>query len=126
MLAKRNADNIVRGSAYQIGTWARKTEAETLEALKVLSSPDTKRLEPQKFEGRRIEKVEGGWLILNGEHYQEVMRSMNRKNYKAIKEREYRRRRKDKAEETQAKCDGAKQAIKEGLENENMEGGQNG
>lgn len=116
MLAKRGADNVVYGSAYQIGTWARKTEKEALEALKVLSSPDTKRLEPQKFEGRRIEKVEGGWLILNGQHYQEVMQSMKRKNYKAVKEREYRKRKKDKAELHQAVCEGAQQAIKEGFE----------
>lgn len=116
MLAKRGADNVVYASAYQIGHWARKTEKEALEALQVLASPDKKRLEPQKFEGRRIQKVEGGWLILNGQHYQEVMRSMNRKNYKATKEREYRRRRKDKADLNDAKSAGAQQAINEGFE----------
>lgn len=74
MLAIKDPDFVVRKTAYQIGRCARKTEAEVLEALEVLSSPDTKRLEPQPHEGRRIERVEGGWLILNGKKYQEKMR----------------------------------------------------
>ena len=90
MLAKKDADQVVRGTAYMIGRWARKTEKEVLEALRVLSSPDKKRLEPQPHEGRRIEKVEGGWLILNGQTYEELMRSLNRREYKTTKEREYR------------------------------------
>jgi len=69
MLAKKDSDHIVRGSAYQIGRWANKGEADVLKALKVLASPDKKRLEPQPHNGRRIEKVEDGWLMLNGEEY---------------------------------------------------------
>jgi hypothetical protein len=90
MLAKKDADHVVRGSAFNIATWARKTEKEALEALRILSSPDTKRLEPQPFEGRRIEKVEDGWLVLNGQGYQDLMRSINRRNYKTAKQAEYR------------------------------------
>lgn len=92
MLAKKDFDNIVRGTAFNIGKWACKTEAETLDALKVLSSPDTRRLEPQPFDGRRIEKVAEGWLILNGEHYQKMMTTMNRRAYKTQKQAEYRGR----------------------------------
>ena len=69
MLAKKDSDHVVRGSAYQIGRWANKDESEVLKALKVLASPDKKRLEPQPHDGRRIEKVEDGWLMLNGEEY---------------------------------------------------------
>src|SRR3982750_1865410 len=69
MLAKKNKDMVVRGTAFNIAQWAKKTEQEVLDALRILSSPDTKRIEPQQFEGRRIERVADGWLILNGKVY---------------------------------------------------------
>ena len=90
MLARKDCDHVVRASAYIIGKWARKTEAEVLEAIKVLESPHTKRIEPQPFDGRRIERVEDGWLLLNGQHYEDMMRDANLKIYKARKAREYR------------------------------------
>lgn len=83
MLAKKDRDNVCRGSAYNIAQWSRKTEAEVLDALKILSSPDTKRLEPQPFDGRRIEKVEDGWVILNGKFYQNMMVAINHRAAKA-------------------------------------------
>lgn len=73
MMAKKDADMVVRGSAFNIAQWAKKTEQETLDALKILSSPDTRRIEKQLFDGRRIERVEDGWLILNGKFYRELM-----------------------------------------------------
>ena len=82
MIAKKDLDEIVRGSAFTIGQWAKKTEAETIEALKILSSPDTKRIEPQPFEGRRIEKVAEGWLVLNGGFYRRLMGRTARREYK--------------------------------------------
>lgn len=90
MLAKKDADQIVRATAYMIGEWSKKTEAEVLDALKVLAAPDRKRIEPQPYEGRRIKKVEDGWLILNGQYYEDLMRSVNRRAYKARKQAEYR------------------------------------
>lgn len=80
MLALKDPDFIVRKTAYQIGRCARKTEKEVLAALDVLCSPDTKRLEPQPFEGRRLRKMETGWLILNGEKYQEKMKDEFRRD----------------------------------------------
>lgn len=92
MLAVKDADHIVRKSAYQIGRLSRKTEVEVLESLKVLASPDSKRLEKQQFDGRRIKLVEEGWLILNGEKYRdavrlEMRRARNRKAQAAYRER---------------------------------------
>lgn len=81
MLAKQDADHVVRGCAYEIGQWARKTEAEALDALAILAAPDTKRIEAQPFDGRRIEKVEDGWLVLNGAMYQKLMQDVNRRAY---------------------------------------------
>lgn len=91
MLALKNRDQVVPFNAFQLGRKCNKDEAEVLEALKVLSSPDTKRLEPQAFEGRRIEKVDGGWRILNGKFYEDHMRALNRRSYKAEKQAEYRK-----------------------------------
>ena len=96
MLAKKDRDQVVRGNAFNISSWAKKTEAEVLEALKILSSPDTRRLEPQPHEGRRIEKVEDGWLILNGKYYQDLMGQVNRRAKKAQYEKNRRERMKGK------------------------------
>lgn len=94
MLALKDADQVVRYNAFALGRkcWPSDEDAEArvLDALKVLSSPDKKRLEPQPHEGRRVRKVDDGWLILNGQAYEDLMRSINRKAYKAQKQREYR------------------------------------
>lgn len=81
MLAKQDSDHVVRCNAYELGKWAHKNEAVALEALAILSAPDTKRIEAQPFDGRRIEKVEDGWLILNGAMYQKIMQEVNRRAY---------------------------------------------
>ncbi len=95
MLAKKDRDNVVRGNAFNIGAWARKTEKEAMDALKILAAPDTKRVEKQANDGRRIEKVADGWLILNAEVYQNLMRQANRREYQRIKQAEYRDRKKE-------------------------------
>jgi hypothetical protein len=96
LLALKDADHVVRHTAYALGRlcWPGDPEGEArvLKALKILESPDRKRIEPQPYEGRRIEKVEGGWLMLNGQFYEDLMRSVNRKAYKAVKQAEYRER----------------------------------
>jgi hypothetical protein len=94
LLAKQDGDHVVRGSAYNIAQWSRKTEKEVLAALEVLQQPDTKRLEPQPFEGRRIERVAEGWLLLNGDKYQQMMFEVNRRAYQRQKQAEYRARKK--------------------------------
>lgn len=83
MLAKQDRDHVVRANAYNIARWALKTEEEVLSALKVLSRPDRKRKEPQPHDGRRIQRVEDGWLLLNGEKYQRMMMDMFRRAKKA-------------------------------------------
>lgn len=93
MLALKDSDHVVRFNAFGLGKRCHKDEAEVLAALKILSSPDKKRMEPQPYEGRRIEKVPEGWLVLNGQAYETLMREMNRRIYKARKEREYRQKR---------------------------------
>ena len=74
MLALKDSDHVYRGTAFRLSKRANKTENEVLDALRVLSSPDQRRQESQEFEGRRIQAVEDGWLILNGEKYREKVR----------------------------------------------------
>jgi hypothetical protein len=85
MMALKDEDHIVRLTAYQLGERAKKSEVEVLDALKILSSPDTKRVELQEFEGRRIQAVEEGWLILNGQKYRDMVQleMIRRKNRRA-------------------------------------------
>lgn len=92
MLAMKGSDHIVPFDAYGIARAAHKTEAEVIEALKILSKPDKRKLEYQPHEGRRIEKVKDGvgWLILNGQVYEDMAREISHKVYKARWAREKR------------------------------------
>ena len=92
MLALKDSDQVVRYNAFGLAQRSHKTESEVLDALKILSSPDKKRIEPQPFEGRRIEKVQDGWKILNGIAYEEMMRKLNRREYQRVKQSEYRQK----------------------------------
>ena len=103
MIAKKDRDQVVRGNAYNIAKWSRKSEAEVLDALKILAAPDTRRLEPQAHEGRRIERTEDGWKILNGRYYQDLMGDVNRRAYKA--QHEKKRRAKAKGQPASAPLD---------------------
>lgn len=91
MMAKKDKDHVCRGTAFNIGEWAKKTELQVIEAIKVLCSPDLKRIEPQPFDGRRLQRVEDGWLILNGDWYDRLAKRQMRREYKRIKQSEYRR-----------------------------------
>ena len=79
MMALKDADHIVRLTAYQIGRRCRKSEQEVMDALLILASPDKRRVEPQEFDGRRIKKVDDGWLMLNGEKYKRLAQEESRK-----------------------------------------------
>lgn len=90
LIAIKDSDQVARVSAYALGRkcWpnesdVRGTERRALEALKVLSEPDTQRVEKQAYDGRRIQKVEDGYLILNGLHYEDLMRKYSERARKA-------------------------------------------
>jgi hypothetical protein len=89
MLARRQADHVVYADAYKLKKWANITMEETEDALRILSQPDERR-KGQEHEGRRIQKVEGGWLILNGQKYQDLMRMISERVRKARWARENR------------------------------------
>lgn len=60
--------------AENLAARARVTLEETREAIRAFESPDPYGLE-QEYEGRRIERIEGGWLILNAEKYAKLVTS---------------------------------------------------
>jgi hypothetical protein len=90
MLAVKDADHVCRLDAYRIakkcnfrGKDGRVDEIKVLDILKVLASPDKRRVAEQEFEGRRIKAVEDGWLVLNGEKYRSmVKREMERARWR--------------------------------------------
>lgn len=90
LLALKDSDHVVRLSAFKIASRANMSEQEVLDGLNILSAPDTKRLEPQPFDGRRIERVEEGWLVLNGEAYKKKAMELSRRIMKAKSEKERR------------------------------------
>ena len=79
MLATKDSDHICRLDAFRIHKKCNIDELKVLDMLKILASPDSRRREVQKFEGRRIEAVEDGWLILNGEKYRKMVSDEMRK-----------------------------------------------
>jgi len=118
MLALKDSDHIVRWSAFALARKANKTEKEVLAALKALSSPDKRRLEKQPFDGRRIQKVEDGWLILNGELYRKKMQEeMKKARWRRAQEA---KRRRDGAKGRSTPLPGEMRAV-EAMENGNHE-----
>jgi hypothetical protein len=67
-LALKNKEGYVRASFSGIQRAANVTVDECIEAIMVLESPDSDSRTPD-YEGRRIEKIEGGWIVLNHEKY---------------------------------------------------------
>lgn len=98
MLALKDSDDVCRCNAYQLARRARKTESEVLEALKILSSPDARRIEPQENDGRRIMAVEDGWFILNGAKYREMVQDEMKKARWRRAQAQKRKKERDKKE----------------------------
>ena len=63
-------------------------------AIQVLESPDKDSSDPEN-EGRRLERIPGGWMVLNAEKYRAIVtRAINQENTRArvAKHREKKRR----------------------------------
>lgn len=87
MLALRNQHHVVEASVPGLAQMAGVPVPAVEKALKLFLAPDPYS-RTKDFEGRRIEAVEGGWRLLNGEKYRAKGRSTERTEYF----REYRRR----------------------------------
>jgi hypothetical protein len=82
MLAIADHDGIVSAAVPGLASVAHVDVGSTEKALKNLASPD-EYSRTQDFEGRRIEVIDGGWLILNYEKYRKMLSEEERKEYKA-------------------------------------------
>jgi hypothetical protein len=118
MLALKDERHMVEASVPGLADLARVSVVDCERALELFQRPD-KWSRNQEQGGRRIEKVDGGWLILNGEYYRQKMSADDRREYQRNYKREYRRRRKGLGEE--GLVAGGAAALRDGLEGE--EGG---
>lgn len=83
MLAVKDRNYVVWGDSFKLAKRFNMREKEVITGLQILQSPDTRRIGPQEFEGRRIESVEGGWKLLNGEKYRNLISTPERRAKKA-------------------------------------------
>jgi len=68
MLAMKDKDGFVKGSVGNMAHMARVTTGEAKKAIDALESPDEDSTTADN-EGKRIERVQGGWIVLNHELY---------------------------------------------------------
>lgn len=91
LLAMADKFGVADGSVPGIATLARVTQPDCQKALAKLQAPD-KDSRSDEYEGRRIRKIDGGWLILNHEKYRAKIDDDERREYLRVKKAESRRR----------------------------------
>jgi hypothetical protein len=84
-------DGFCQAAVPGLAAMARLTVEDTAVALAKLEGPDTYS-RTQEHEGRRIEKVAGGWIVLNHSNYRDRDRIERRREYHAEYMREKRRK----------------------------------
>ncbi len=89
ILALCDAEGMVRAALPGLARIANVAFEDCCEAIKKLESPDSFS-RSEEFEGRRIEKVDGGWHVLNFEKYRDMMNKEARLQYLNRKHKEYR------------------------------------
>jgi hypothetical protein len=82
LLLMRDRGGFVRCSIPGLARRAHVSVEWTLKALEKFLSPDPMSSDPD-FEGRKIKKVEGGWVILNHDKYAESMKEGVRRKREA-------------------------------------------
>jgi len=93
MLAIADRYGEVSGSVPGMAHIANISEEGCRRAITKLESPDPDSRTPD-YEGRRIEKIDGGWHVLNYELYRKKLSADELREYKRIKQAEYRKRQK--------------------------------
>lgn len=89
ILAIKDKNGFVYASVPGLADFARVTVDECRQALKILLSPDPDS-RTKEFEGRRIEEVDGGWMVLNHFKYRNMMELDERREYNRIKQQQHR------------------------------------
>lgn len=90
-LAKKDKNGFVAASVPGMAKSAGLTVAECLSALKILEGPDALS-SSQEHEGRRLRKVEHGWVVLNHFVYRDLVSKARQRDYNRVKQLEYRKK----------------------------------
>src|ERR1044072_3648689 len=96
MIPLANQEGFVSASLDGLADQARLTERETEDALAILEGPD-KRSRSKEKDGRRVERVEGGWMIINYARHWDRMTADRRKAQLRIAAAKYRRKKNGEA-----------------------------
>lgn len=91
MLALKDETQVCRATVPALAKLCNISNQECEKFLEKFQAPD-KYSRSQDFEGRRIEQVDGGWLILNGQKYRDMLRGQERRDYIRQKVAEHRAR----------------------------------
>ncbi len=89
MLALKDKNGLVEGSIPGLADMARLSIPETVAALEKLCGPDPYS-RTQEREGRRVEIVDGGWVVINSQKYRDKMNADERREYLRVKQAEHR------------------------------------
>ncbi len=89
LLAVANKEGVAAVTVSGLARLANISLENADDALKVLSAPDTDTL-TQLHEGRRIERCEDGWKLLNFQKYREKAKKAALREYNAAKQAEHR------------------------------------
>jgi hypothetical protein len=89
MLATKGRDGLVEASVPGLAALARVSVESCRAAVEKLEAPDPDSRTPD-HEGRRIKKVEGGWVVLNHAIYRAKMNADERREYLRVKKAESR------------------------------------
>jgi hypothetical protein len=91
ILALKDEANICRATLPALAKMCNLSNDQCEAYLAKFQQPD-KYSRSQEFEGRRIEPTEGGWLVLNGQKYRDMLRGQERRDYIRKKVQEHRAR----------------------------------
>jgi hypothetical protein len=93
MLAVKDRDGRVSGSVSSMARIANVDLKECEKAVRLLEAPD-RRNPNQTNQGRRVQPVDKGWVVINHAKYRDMIQDEYRRNYKARKAAEYRAKKK--------------------------------
>jgi hypothetical protein len=99
MLAMSDKHGEVHAAVPGLARMAGKSVEETEDALRRFQEPDRHSRTPD-FEGRRIEKISGGWRLLNHGKYRALLSADERREYFRKKKAEYRAKKKTDGDTT--------------------------
>lgn len=89
ILALKGRDQICRATIPALAKYAECTLERCEEILQKFQDPD-KYSNSQEHDGRRIQRVDGGWLVLNGAKYRDKMNAEEVREYNRVKKQEQR------------------------------------